>query len=122
MAFMIDNNGNITMIQGDTGRLIVDGLITDQNYDVYFAIQDENRRPIGEELRVKSNSQPMVVFELSSDLTDLLKVGQDEETHEYYYGIKTCTAEGFEDTVTIGDGQMGDINTITVYPKKVEGQ
>ena len=121
MAFMIDNDGNITMIQGDTGRLVVNGLMTDQNYDVYFAIQDENRRPIGEELRVKSNSQPTVVFELSSNLTDLLKVGQDEETHEYYYGVKTCTADGFEDTLTIGSGDMGDINTITVYPKKVEG-
>ena len=122
MAFEIDNDGNITMIQGDTGRLVVDGLITDQNYDVYFAIQDENRKPIGNEISVQSNSQPMVVFELSSDLTDLLKVGQDEETHEYYYGIKTCTKDGLEDTVIIEDGQMGDINTITVYPKKVEGQ
>ena len=121
MAFMIDNDGNITMIQGDTGRLVVDGLITDQNYDVYFAIQDENRRPVGNELKVQSNSQPTVVFELSSNLTDLLKVGQDEETHEYYYGVKTCTADGFEDTLTIGSGDMGDRNTITVYPKKVEG-
>ena len=121
MAFMIDNDGNITMIQGDTGRLVVNGLMTDQNYDVYFAIQDENRRPIGNEISVQSNSQPTVVFELSSNLTDLLKVGQDEETHEYYYGVKTCTADGFEDTLTIGGWDMGDRNTITVYPKKVEG-
>ena len=121
MAFNIDENGNITMIQGDTGRLVVNGLMTDQNYDVYFAIQDENRRPIGNEISVQSNSQPTVVFELSSNLTDLLKVGQDEETHEYYYGVKTCTADGFEDTLTIGSGDMGDRNTITVYPKKVEG-
>ena len=122
MAFIIDNDGNITMIQGDTGRLVVNGLMTDQNYDVYFAIQDENRRPIGNEISVQSNSQPTVVFELSSNLTDLLKVGQDEETHEYYYGVKTCTADGFEDTLTIGSRDMGDRNTITVYPKKVEGQ
>lgn len=121
MAFMIDNDGNITMIQGDTGRLVVNGLMTDQNYDVYFAIQDENRRPIGNEISVQSNSQPTVVFELSSNLTDLLKVGQDEETHEYYYGVKTCTADGFEDTLIVGNGDMGDRNTITVYPKKVEG-
>ena len=121
MAFMIDNDGNITMIQGDTGRLVVNGLMTDQNYDVYFAIQDENRKPIGNEISVQSNSQPTVVFELSSNLTDLLKVGQDEETHEYYYGVKTCTADGFEDTLTIGSEDMGDRNTITVYPKKVEG-
>lgn len=121
MAFMIDNDGNITMIQGDTGRLVVNGLMTDQNYTVYFAIQDENRRPIGNEISVQSNSQPTVVFELSSNSTDLLKVGQDEETHEYYYGVKTCTADGFEDTLTIGSGDMGGRNTITVYPKKVEG-
>ena len=121
MAFMIDNDGNITMIQGDTGRLVVNGLMTDQNYNVYFAIQDENRRPIGNEISVQSNSQPTVVFELSSNLTDLLKVGQDEETHEYYYGVKTCTADGFEDTLIVGNGDMGDRNTITVYPKKVEG-
>lgn len=121
MAFMIDNDGNITIIQGDTGRLVVNGLMTDQNYTVYFAIQDENRRPIGNEISVQSNSQPTVVFELSSNLTDLLKVGQDEETHEYYYGVKTCTADGFEDTLIIGSGDMGDRNIITVYPKKVEG-
>lgn len=121
MAMKIDNYGNITIRQGDSGRLVVNGLNTDQNYDVYFAIQDENRKPVGNELKVQSNSQSTVVFKLSSDFTDLLKVGQDEETHEYYYGVKTCTADGFEDTLTIGSGDMGDRNTITVYPKKVEG-
>lgn len=121
MAFRIDENGNITMVQGDTGRLVVNGLNTDQNYTVYFAIQDENRRPVGNEVNVKSNMQPTVVFELASQLTDLLKVAEDEETHTYYYGVKTCTAEGFEDTLSIGGSDMGDKNTITVYPKKVEG-
>ena len=121
MAFRIDENGNITIVQGDTGRLVVNGLNTDQNYTVYFAIQDENRRPIGNEVNVQSNMQPTVVFELASQLTDLLEVAEDEETHTYYYGVKTCTAEGFEDTLSIGGSDMGDKNTITVYPKKVEG-
>ena len=121
MAFRIDENGNITMVQGDTGRLVVNGLNTDQNYTVYFAIQDENRRPVGNEVNVQSNMQPTVVFVLSSSLTDLLEVAEDEETHTYYYGVKTCTLEGFEDTLSIGGSDMGDKNTITVYPKKVEG-
>ena len=121
MAFRIDENGNITMVQGDTGRLVVNGLNTDQNYTVYFAIQDENRRPVGNEINVESNMQTTVVFELASQLTDLLKVAEDEETHTYYYGVKTCTVEGFEDTLSIGGSDMGDKNTITVYPKKVEG-
>lgn len=121
MAFKIDENGNITMVQGDTGRLVVNGLMTDQNYTVYFAIQDEERRAVGNEISVQSNFQPTVIFELSSNLTDLLKVLPEEETHTYYYGVKTCTDEGFEDTLTIGGSNMGDKNTITVYPKKVEG-
>lgn len=122
MAFKIDENGNISMVQGDTGRLVVNGLMTDQNYTVYFAIQDEERRPIGNEISVQSNFQPTVIFELSSNLTDLLKVLPEEETHTYYYGVKACTNEGFEDTLTIGSSNMGDKNTITVYPKKVEGR
>lgn len=121
MAFRIDENGNITIVQGDTGRLVVNGLNTDQNYTVYFAIQDEDRRPVGNEVNVQSNMQPTVVFELTSQLTDLLEVAEDEETHTYYYGVKTCTAGGFEDTLLIGGSDMGDKNTITVYPKKVEG-
>lgn len=121
MAFKIDENGNITIIQGDSGRVVINGLNTDQNYTVYFAIQDENRRPVGNEVNVESNMQPTVVFELASQLTDLLKVAEDEETHTYYYGVKTCTAGGFEDTLPIGSPDMGSKNTITVYPKKVEG-
>lgn len=121
MAFRIDENGNITMVQGDTGRLVVNGLNTDQNYTVYFAIQDEKRKPVGNEINVESNFQPSVVFVLDSSLTDLLKVKTDEETATYYYGVKTCTTDGFEDTLPIGGSDMGDKNTITVYPKKVEG-
>ena len=121
MAFKIDENGNITMVQGDTGRLVVNGLNTDKNYTVYFAIQDEKRRPIGNEVYVQSNNQPTVVFELSSSLTDLLKVGENDETATYYYGVKSCSADGFEDTLPVGGSDMGDKNTITVYPKKVEG-
>ena len=121
MAFTIDENGNITMVQGDSVQLVINGLNTDKNYSVYFAIQDENRKPIGNEISVDSNGSPIVIFVLTSTLTDLLTVKNNEENAIYYYGVKTCTADGFEDTLTIGSGDMGDRNTITVYPKKVEG-
>ena len=52
MAFKVDENGNITMVQGDTGRLVVNGLNTDKNYTIYFAIQDEKRRPVGNEVYI----------------------------------------------------------------------
>lgn len=121
MAFEIDNNGNITLVRGDSGQLVINGLNTDKNYSVYFAIQDENRKPIGNEIMADSNKQSSVAFVLTPDLTDLLKVNQNDEYATYYYGVKVCDNTGFEDTMLIGDSQIGDINTITVYPKKVEG-
>lgn len=121
MAFIVDENGNISLIQGDSGTLVVDGIDTDKNYTVYFGIQDKNRNPIGSELYVNSNNLASVVFSLTGDYTDLLKVGKNENAAIYYYGIKVCDSEAqLEDTLMVS-GEIGSLNTITVYPKKVEG-
>jgi hypothetical protein len=123
MAFKeIDEQGNITMYQGDTGHFNANGLNTDKNYYVYFAIQDENRNPIGNEIMVRSNFQTIAPFYIDQGLSNLLKVDREEEYHVYYYGIKVCTEEGDEDTMLIGNSKVGDLNTITVYPKKAEGR
>ena len=61
------------------------------------------------------------MFVLGSSLTDLLKVPSNSETATYNYGVKVCSDDGYEDTLNIGGSDMGDKNTITVYPKKVEG-
>lgn len=122
MAFTIDNNGNITLVQGDSGELVVTGLPTDQSYKVYFAIQDENRKPIGSEIVVNSNKSDSVIFVLLGSLTDLLTIKKGEDTATYYYGVKLCSEEdNTEDTLLLGDTDIGDRNSITVYPKKVEG-
>ena len=122
MAFIVDDKGNITLVQGDSGRLIVDDLPTDKNYVVYFSFYDENRRIIGEEIQVLANYSPSVVLFITASLTDLLKVLITDETAEYYYGLKICDSEtDEEDTLMIEDGDIGDLNTVTVYPKKVEG-
>ena len=122
MAFTIDNNGNITLVQGDSGELVVSGLPTDQSYKVYFAIQDENRKPVGDEIVVNSNKASSVIFVLLGSLTDLLTVKKGEDTATYYYGVKLCSEDdSTEDTLLLGDSNIGDKNSITVYPKKVEG-
>ena len=122
MAFIIDSNGNIELVQGDSGTLEITGLETDKNYTVYFAIQDEDRNAIGSEIVVTTNKSDSVAFEITADLTDLLSVKSDEDTATYYYGIKLCYEDtGLEDTLLIGDSEIGDKNEITVYPKKVEG-
>lgn len=56
-----------------------------------------------------------------ASLTDLLTVSKSNETETYYFGIKICDKLGNEDTLVIGNNEIGDNNTITVYPKKVEG-
>jgi hypothetical protein len=122
MAFVVDDNGNITLVQGDSGELTVSGIDTDRNYTVYLAIQDSNRNPIGNEIVVDSGGLDSVIFVFTPELTNLLTVKRREESAEYYYGVKVCDSDsGIEDTLLIGDSVMGDLNTITVFPKKVEG-
>ena len=122
MAFSIDDDGNIELVQGDSGTLTITGLDTTSNYTVYFAIQDEDRNPIGGEISVDTNCSDTVSIEVTAALTDLLEVDKDEDYAEYYYGLKVCSSDtGLEDTLFIGSSSIGDKNVITVYPKKVEG-
>ena len=122
MAFKIDKNGNISMIQGDSGMITVRGLNPNKNVVVYFAIQNENRKPVGDELSVSSNYSSYVIFNLTGDYTDLLTVKKDEPYAIYYYGLKVCDSDlQKEDTLLIAFDEIGSLNTITVYPKKVEG-
>lgn len=122
MAFQIDKNGNISMIQGDSGLITIRGLNPNKSYTVYFAVRDKNRNQIGDELSVSNNSNSYVVFKLTGDYTDLFKVKKDEPYAIYYYGLKICDENAQrEDTLIIASDEMGSLNTITVYPKKVEG-
>ncbi len=117
--FEVDDFGNITLTQGDSGKLTVTGLPTDKDYKVYLGIQDENRKPVGSEIVVQSNMSDTVVFAIMAALTDLLNVPKDEDYAIYPYGIKICyEPEGLEETLIIGEIAT---NTITAYPKKVEG-
>ena len=122
MAFKIDKNGDITLIQGDSGTITVNGIKTDKPYTVYFGIQDRKRKPVGTEISVNSNGMSTVVFELTGELTDLLTVDKNKSAETYFYGIKVCDSQShFENTLIFGDGGIGSLNTITVFPRKVEG-
>lgn len=120
MSLFIDDDGTITLIQGDSGEVVVSGLDTSSNCDVYFAIQNLKRQPVISELKVQSNFSDTVTFVLTAELTDLLTVSKNKEYEIYQYGIKICT-ENTEDTVLIGNKDYGSINQIVVYPKIVEG-
>jgi hypothetical protein len=120
--FFVDDNGDITLVQGDNGELNVWDLPTDRNYTLYFAIYDENRVRFGSEVSVATNGSSNATLVIPPALTDLLRVQSGEEYSTYYYGLKICyEPDGIEDTLLLGDSNLGDLNAITVYPKKVEG-
>lgn len=122
MAYLVDTNGNITMTQGDSIELVINGIPTDQNYKVFFAAQNEERFPIGNEIMVESYGASSVVIKLEGNYTKQLTVNEDSKSQRYYYGIKICSdADNTEETLLLGDSAIGGLNTITVYPMKVEG-
>lgn len=122
MSIAIDAEGTITLYQGDTGEIIVNGLDTEKNYTVYLSVRDKNRNPIGDEFRKTSNQRPSVSFFLDSDFTNKLTVPQRADYETYYYGIKVCELGAFtEDTLFIAGKSYGESNRMVVYPKQVEG-
>ena len=122
MSLSINEEGTIIMYQGDSGEIVVSGVDTSKNYSVYFAIQDEKQNLIGNELQVASNKSDFVVFSLTADFTDLLKVPKGKSYAIYTYGIKVCDTETkTEDTLIVEGSNYGDKNLIIVYPRKVIG-
>ena len=122
MSLMINENGTITLYQGDSGEIVVSGLDNSKNYSVYFAILDEKGKLIGSELQTTTNKSDFVVFSLTPDFTDLLKVPKGKQYALYTYGIKVCDIEKHtEDTLIIENCNYGDKNLIIVYPRKVIG-
>lgn len=117
----IDEKGNITLRQGDSFELVLNGLPDDQNYKVFFAVQDAERNPIGNEIEVETKGATSTTVFLTAGLTDLFEVGEDVSSQIYYYGVKICSTESanqIETTLVLGEA---DNNTITVYPRKVKG-
>lgn len=122
MGVIVDDYGNIELYQGDSGMFVIEDLPTDKAYTVYFGIYNANREVIGSEINVNANYSPSVVISLPTSLTDLLTVPKNDDSAEYYYGIKLCLSDtGEEDTLTIDNNDIGDLNRVTVYPKKIEG-
>ena len=122
MALAIDEKGTISMYQGDSGEVAVSGLDDTKNYMVYFAIQDKKRNLVGDELQVAANKTKTVVFFLTPDYSDLLKVPANKSFEIYTYGIKACEVDSdVEDTLFVSDGGYGTQNQIIVYPRKVIG-
>lgn len=121
MTLIIDNDGTISIYQGDSGELVVSGLDKEKKYTVYFAIQDKDRNLIGQELSVAVSDSNTVTFVLTPEYTDLLTVPKNKPYEIYFYGIKATEEGNIENTLFVADSTYGDLNRIIVYPRKVVG-
>ena len=122
MSLIIDNNGTISLYQGDSGEIVIYGLDSEKSYTVCFAIQDSKRNLIGEELQVAVTNSDNVTFVLTPEYTDFLEDPKNKPFETYFYGIKACeTDTSKEDTLFIAQNTYGDLNRIIVYPRLVKG-
>jgi hypothetical protein len=122
MTYEIDNNGNITMVQGDSIEITVNGIPEDKNYQVYLGVMDSERKPVGNQIMMESNYKPNVVLKLVGNFTNSFVVPDDQPSAKYKYAVKVCSVEdNTEDTVRIGSLEIGEFPVITVKPKGVEG-
>jgi hypothetical protein len=122
MGYEVQDNGDLTIYQGDSFELVLNGIPTDQNYKIYFAIQNKDREPVGQEIMVESNFASSVVIKVVGNYTDLLVVDEDTKNGIYYYGVKKCSeVDNTEDTLLLGNKKLGELNTIKVFPRKVKG-
>lgn len=120
MSLNIDDKGNIFIYQGDSGQVVVSGIPTDKNYDVFFMVKDLYNRQIGESLKVVSNFCSNVRFMITSEFSNFLKIPEGEQAGFYTYGLKTKDDAGVENTLFVKGCCYGDLNHIIVFPKKVE--
>lgn len=118
--FIVDSSGKITLRQGDSGKITFTDVPTDKDYTLYFSFYDKSRNIIKEINKEVLSSE--VTFEITPEITDLLRVGEKNKTETYYWGLKICLCdEKYENTLVVEDKSIADLNMVLVYPKIVEG-
>lgn len=120
MSLNVDKRGNIFIYQGDSGSVVISGLPTNKNYRVYFTVKDLKNKPVVEPLNVQSNYSSSVIFLITSEFSEKLRVPNGEELAFYHYGLKTVDEDGDENTLFVEGCSYGENNNIIVFPSKVE--
>lgn len=116
--FIIDEEtGDSTGRQGDTWSISVNGISDD--WTVFYSVYEKDSRNIVFEISTKPVNG-VANFFIEAENSDKLTVPDGKKTEKYYYGIKRCK-DNIEDTVIIGNKNVGDLNLLLIYPKITEG-
>lgn len=118
--FNVDDDFNIVLRQGDSGKLTIGGLDDYIGYTLYLSVYDADRNIIFEINKLVEGEDVELVFSPSN--TNLLTVPAKKKTAIYYFGLKICLAsDDFEDTLIIDGKGVDDLNKVVVYPLITEG-
>ena len=117
MFKMDEETGDAEAQQGDSWSFKVTGIPDD--YTVYYSVYEIDTREIIFEINTTPENEETTI-EVTPVETDKLQVEDGKKYKKYGYGIKRCK-DGFEDTVIIGNKQIGEINVLKIYPKITEG-
>jgi hypothetical protein len=114
---MDETTGDMTTRQGDTFSFQVSGV--SDEWTLYFSVYKPNTREILFEIHT-TPVEGVSTFDINTINSNLMTVPEGKKTEIYCYGIKRCK-DGIEDTVIVGDKDVGDLNKILVYPLITEG-
>lgn len=121
MMRLNEETGEITTYIGDSGKFSLTGLPT--SCDVYFSIYNENKQILNEQKYVVEDGT-LTMF-IPAEFTDVLTVPKNDDSAEYYYGIKLVYFDEddnrIESTCTIGNHSMDEHVPFIVYAKRTEG-
>jgi hypothetical protein len=117
----VDTDKTIYVRAGDSGRITIGGIPTDENYKVSLGVYNPLTHEIIAETSNHSENEEEVSLGISTDMTETIGAGR------YYYAIK-LSAQGEEQTV-LPKAQLDDDNKLfipnapifVVKPKLVEG-
>ncbi|MBQ2396025.1 MAG: hypothetical protein II304_03125 [Bacteroidales bacterium] len=121
-SYEVFSNGDIKMLQGETIEFVVNGLPTDENYKLFWEVQNEDRTRVGNQLEFDTLNLPSVTIKALANFTNLFVVPSDEKSAKYYHALKLCSVSTKNEiTLRFKGKQIGDRNIITVFPRQAEG-
>lgn len=120
MSLIVGENYSITITQGDSGNLPVDGLPTDKSdYTLYFAVRDsETGAMVGDEISIATHGESSVVIPIPASVTEKYVAKKNQPT-VYYWGLAIKDSKGSKDTLCLGDTKIGTNYSLWVYPEQV---
>lgn len=120
MAIKSDRYGNLEMRAGDSGFIIIRGIKTDYDYDIFFQILTECGCPVGPQLRINSNYKDRVKLPIEAKFSEKFNK-QGDSPKIYYYAVKRCKATGEEQQMKINGQKAAYKHRFVFLPQQVRG-